>query len=347
MRFVHTADWHLGAARYLPDYLKRQTRGVNAVFKLAMKNKIRTVAVSGDLFDNKNVRPEERDALIKLLLHYDNLGFEILVVNGNHDQDSETYTNLRLLRHLYEHKKFHRLKIAISETGPEFHTVGGQDFLLFPGFYNGDVNEALRKLIKGRDHKPVVLMHEVVKGALADNGFPLEKGIRIDPDLPVKYFALGDLHMHQRIAGVKNAWYCGSPIQHDFGEDGQKGILIVDTDKPKDPTFVEVEGFHPSLITVRRPKDALKYPKDFVRVLLKEATTEELPENVVKTDYVRSKSKMDDGDIKAQVEEATQSPVALLSSFLKNHTHVSREARKRAIKLAEKYYSSSARSSEI
>lgn len=338
-KFIHTGDWHFGAGRgRIPDHLKRQTKGVHAVFKWAMKHKIRHVVVAGDLFDGKDTRPDERDALLRLLLHYDGLGFVIIMVNGNHDQATATYTNLRYILTLYQHKKFENLHIATSDTGPQVVTIEKQPFILLPGFHNGDVNVRIAELNKSCDRPPVVVMHEVVKGAMADNGFPLEKGIKLDPKANVLYYAMGDLHQTQQVSKVPQAWYCGSPIQHDFGEKLPKGFLVVDTKKATKPKFVQL-NLHPQLLNVKGMKKAKKYADDWIKLIVDSVPDEkELPENILDFDYERKTVTLDDAEIEAQVQEASASPLASLKKYLKVKTHLSKEARKLAVSLADRYY---------
>ena len=53
------------------------------------------------------------------------------------------------------------------------------------------------------------------------------------------YVALGHLHLTQEIPGAAPIWYCGSPIQVDFGEEGDaKHVLVVEA-TPKTPAKVQ------------------------------------------------------------------------------------------------------------
>ena len=53
------------------------------------------------------------------------------------------------------------------------------------------------------------------------------------------YVALGHLHRAQPLAGACPVWYCGSPLQLDFGEtQDDKAVLVVDAE-PGRPVTVE------------------------------------------------------------------------------------------------------------
>ncbi|MDR1541720.1 MAG: exonuclease SbcCD subunit D C-terminal domain-containing protein [Clostridiales bacterium] len=61
--------------------------------------------------------------------------------------------------------------------------------------------------------------------------------------LPEKaqYIAMGHLHRPQAVAGLKNAFYSGSPIQYSKSETGYaKSVIIVDVHPGKEPAFEKV-----------------------------------------------------------------------------------------------------------
>ncbi len=155
------------------------------------------------------------------------------------------------------------------------------------------------------DGKPiVVLLHETVSGAVVDNGtvvlglkdkerlgsdHPTVVNAKLwsdidlppvgtpDPDYPdverVTYWALGDIHKYGRVAEAQ--YYCGSPCQHKFGEHPPKGFLIVDTDFPDKPEFVEITyenaGVKPLLNVDELPVEAWSEdPPAFYKLKLSE-----------------------------------------------------------------------------
>jgi DNA repair exonuclease SbcCD nuclease subunit len=68
------------------------------------------------------------------------------------------------------------------------------------------------------------------------------------PDL-FKYVVLGHFHRHQFLGGYPHMFYCGAPIQHSFGDEGEdKGFYIIDTSKRWDVEFVPVPN--PKFITM-------------------------------------------------------------------------------------------------
>jgi exonuclease SbcD len=81
----------------------------------------------------------------------------------------------------------------------------------------------------------LVLAHLVVTGAIMGGGERTSETIEdywVDPpDLNVQaqYVALGHIHKPQGLNLMWPAWYCGSPMQMDFGEEkDEKSVLVFD-----------------------------------------------------------------------------------------------------------------------
>lgn len=325
MKFIHTGDWHFGSSRSLPNYLDRQVSGVKAIFSLAKRLGIDTICACGDLVE-KDLRPHERDALLDLILRADDSGIRLLIVSGNHDILARGYSNLRFLQTLFERKRFKNTYVA-AET-PLIVEITDQPFLLMPGFWEGDLNADIAIWADKCAKPPVVLMHEVVAGAKADNGFPLQHGVRLNPKLPVLYFACGDLHMRQRLPGLKNGFYAGSPIQHDFGEALPKGVLVVDTEAPMKPEFVELAQKFP-LVTVSTAAEVeATTPTAWVRVKADHLIDgQSLSAQVVKVEYAGGKTSVSE---KTGDQKVSTDPLEGLKAYLRDKVGL----RKRSLRLA-------------
>ncbi len=87
MRFIHTADWHIGALRSgLPDdYLARAYDMIEQIIKVTKEQSDGVLVVAGDLFHHKIVTDAERNLLLKALLKMERMGIFTLMINGNHD----------------------------------------------------------------------------------------------------------------------------------------------------------------------------------------------------------------------------------------------------------------------
>jgi exonuclease SbcD len=87
----------------------------------------------------------------------------------------------------------------------------------------------------GSDTVNLVMAHGFVRGGVMGGGERDAQSIEdywIDASVfppSAQYVALGHLHRTQQLPGGAPIWYCGSPIQVDFGEGGDaKHVLLVD-----------------------------------------------------------------------------------------------------------------------
>lgn len=263
MKIVHAADLHLGRSRKLPNYLERQDAMVRGIFDLAAAND-GIVLLAGDIFDRLDLLPRERDIFIRHLCRADAQGITTVMVNGNHDmidEDDGGYTHLRVISAMVEEKRLKRT--VVIETDPASFELPKLGFAVIgvPSYYRKtkEVNKIVAHHCKELATKlPVVaLVHETVLGSRNDFGkkFGIDIGsedhcVTLDPNLPVTYWALGDIHAPQAIEGCQHAWYSGAPIQHDFGDAPRRGVLVVDLDNPTDPQHCTLDGVTP-LVTVR------------------------------------------------------------------------------------------------
>ncbi len=300
---LHTADLHVGDSRNLPGYLERQEKMLYTITELCVDREVDLCVMVGDIFDAKHLKPREKDMFLRWLIEHDRAGkkhkFDTVIENGNHDEVEEGYTHLRQHKIMQDFgmlKSTHIVEADPKLLGP---FKGSIWVAALPARkYKGDeINFAVSALYKkleaklesnqtnipGTEEKVhfVAMVHEAILGAENELGtFRVKKGPKLDPDLPVTYWALGDIHKpFQQI--LPNAWYPGSPIQHDFGdEDTERGVLVVDLEDPVDPEPVLVSGVKPLITLSQVPAE---WPDAIVRF---EGSPEEIadtafPENVV------------------------------------------------------------------
>lgn len=304
MKILHTSDLHIGKSRKLPDYLGRQRQMLNEIYRIAKSREIDLLLVAGDIFDTKMIYPREKDMFLQWVLKLDALAseqdFSVIIMDGNHDLLTEGYTHLRFLRVLQDEGHFKCTDIV--EIEPTLIRKGNVFVGCVPAkYYNTEqlntiVNSLYLKAnklawgesapVENKRHpelKFIAMVHECILGSMNSIGWLADKGPQLDPDLPVDYWALGDIHKYQQVRGVPNAWYSGSPIQHDFSDTDRRGILIVDLDQPTKPEFVELQGVT-KLVTLTEIPD--EWEED--QIVRLEATPDvlaktDLPANVVAT----------------------------------------------------------------
>lgn len=320
MKFVHTADLHVGANRSFPGYLRRQEEMFDSIFDVAYDNNIDTVVIAGDIFhDPDTTTAAETEMVAKKLLAYDAAGFHILMIPGNHDLvDATGHTAIHYLDMLTKHGKFRNSVITETTT---YVTIRDTVFCLLwhrKNHFKEDAHAAVTafrgsSLSVPHDHF-VMVVHETIRGSQTDvrdgrtsSGFhELEKGEEApDESLPVTYWALGDIHKPQGVA--KNAFYSGSPLQTRFGDGWPRGVLVVDTETPEDPRFVAI----PSNRLVQAKSGDPIPPNSYVSWSFdsKEDVVENLPENVVKFSVTPQESSLSlgvDGSLRDKLLEGVK-----------------------------------------
>ena len=86
MRFLHTADWHLGRSFRQASLVEDQAHVLNQLVDLAIHERVDAVAIAGDVYD-RAVPPADAvalldDVLARLVL---GAGIRVVLIAGNHD----------------------------------------------------------------------------------------------------------------------------------------------------------------------------------------------------------------------------------------------------------------------
>lgn len=290
VRLVHTADLHVGKSRTLPDYLERQSLMIDGIYKVAKSKKANLVLMAGDIFESKNIKWNEQMMFISKLFEYDKKGFTSIICNGNHDELATGASHLWLPAMIQNYGGLKNTHIIDGK--PQVVELEDIDLAVIPVVNNNVSTQELKENVEDMyshvsGEKPfVVMLHATISGANTDTGYSISGGPRI-PDLDfVSYWAVGDIHKMQQIG--ERAYYSGSPIQHNFGEEQPKGVLVVDLEKDEEPQvdLVELKGITP-LITIEEKPEV--WPTDcYIRYLGPLEGIIELPENVIKTEGVSS-----------------------------------------------------------
>ena len=86
MKFLHTADWHIGKRLHEYPLVKEQQDALAQIAQIAQKEQVDAVVVAGDLYD-RSLPSEEAVTLVNQALRDLNLTADLplLVISGNHD----------------------------------------------------------------------------------------------------------------------------------------------------------------------------------------------------------------------------------------------------------------------
>ncbi len=257
MKFIHTADWHLGLRLGAHDLTEIQFAQVERVLELCAQHEVDALVVAGDVFEKRTGLATLTKRLTELLKPHIERGLNVILMSGNHD----TPDHLQMMRELLSLGGEAISRLHVIEQPENFEMCGVQwgampypsrDVLArYAREYqetHGDDRDAsmsagyaaqVAKIAANFDgSKPAVFIgHVTVAGVKTPSEMELTytPGLRIGTaDLPrnVSYIALGHIHQPQRIGGecVVPCYYSGNLDRYNRGErqDPQRGVYLVE-----------------------------------------------------------------------------------------------------------------------
>jgi exonuclease SbcD len=262
MRFLHTADWHIG--RTIRGRSRRdEFEAVLAeVIEIARAEDVECLLVAGDIWDQRTATPESDRLVYETLRHCRDHGIQVVLLAGNHDSPKK----LEALGHISEligvytqpevrrpnaggvitiEGREHVARIAAVPFITEGQYVGAAELMglqeQWYGNYADGCAELLRRMCDefAADTVNILTSHLFVNGAQyatkdgSEQLLHIGQAYGVAPQaLPAQpqYIALGHIHRPQQIAeAAARTAYAGSLLQLDFGEaSDRKGVYIVD-----------------------------------------------------------------------------------------------------------------------
>ncbi|QKE72080.1 exonuclease SbcCD subunit D [Arthrobacter citreus] len=326
MKFIHTADWHLGKIVHGVHMTEDQRSILDEFISIIKEEKPDAVVIAGDLYD-KSVSPTEAIELLNDVFHKIVLecNTPILAIAGNHDSAERVDFGSRFMEKegIYLVGKFQTpfKKVILYDAEGEVH------FYLIPYaepsivryiLKNDDIHshdDAMRAIInKIRDEEldPSVRNVFVGHAFVTNNGEPSDEETEGERTLSIggaeyvshhyfkhfNYTALGHLHRAHYV-GNKSIRYSGSPLKYSLSEENhKKGCLIVEI-QGNGELSVEKRQFHPI--------------RDLRSI---EGTIEEIRQHPVNHDYVF---------VKLTDDHMVVQPMEQIRTVYPNAMHVSRK----------------------
>lgn len=254
MKFIHTADWHLGKLFY-GTYLTDEQAWIlrNQFLPLVDEERPDVILLAGDVYD-RSVPPAEAVELFDEMVSEICLARKIpfLVISGNHDSSERLSFGSALLKSsgLYLCGDIERtvapifLKdaygdiafapIPYAETADVRHALGKDEV-----HTHEDAERALSEYLIDQipdGMRKIAIAHDFIAGGTAcDSERPLAIGgtevISADIFAPYDYTALGHLHGPQKAGGSDVIRYSGSLLKYSFSEARQKkGVIVGEID---------------------------------------------------------------------------------------------------------------------
>ncbi len=252
MRFLHTADWHLGRIFHNVHLTEDQGYVLEQLIDIAKTEAVDLVIIAGDIYD-RAVPPNEAVKLLDYVLSEIVGGLEIpiILISGNHDSSERLEFGASLLRknRLYIVGSFPgeiRPIILSDKYGPIYiyPIPYAEPLLIRDKLADASIEDHYTafkviinhiKSIHPIGKRSIIVSHAFVAGGKeSESERPLSIGGvgSISPDIfgDISYVALGHLHRAQYVK-EEHLQYPGSILKYSFSEiSQQKAINLVEMD---------------------------------------------------------------------------------------------------------------------
>ncbi|MFA7296938.1 MAG: exonuclease SbcCD subunit D [Dehalococcoidia bacterium] len=262
MRFLHTADWHIGRTMRGRSRASEFHDVLAELVEIARAEAVDAILVAGDVWDSAAPPPEADrvvyEALSEIVAHE----IQVVLLGGNHDSSKKLEGLGLLAGRLGVHAQFKVLRpdqggMVNIERGDEVARIAAIPWMREGELVNAEQIMGLeehtftqyadhaariyRAMCEGfrRDTVNVLMGHVFVNGARyarldgSERQLHIGQAYGIEPaGLPgtPQYIALGHIHRPQTIhESPVRTEYAGSLLQLDFGEaDEQKRVVVFD-----------------------------------------------------------------------------------------------------------------------
>ncbi len=218
MRFIHTADLHLGLTLKTASFkqVKAHTQRVHEItesfyrlLEVVEKQAIPLLFIAGDFFDHDQLSLSRIETFFNKLKAS---SAEVFIVFGNHD----TFLRNPVYQPMMQGPNIHVLTPA-----SEVHRLDTIDII---GMSTHDFSlERLNAMAFDANKNTVLILHGDLTNP-KDNHYLTD--VNTLKQLPVDYIALGHQHKHEFLA--PHIAYSGNLEPFDFSESGNKGYILGD-----------------------------------------------------------------------------------------------------------------------
>ena len=249
VKFLHTADWHIGRKLQGKDLLEDQQYVMNNLIRKIDETKPDFLIIAGDLYD-RSVPSKEATTLLQELLVKINIecNIPIFAISGNHDsRERLAIGEAWFSKHkFYLHTRLNQAfdKITIEDTDiyllPYFEPFEAREYFEDATLttHNSATKRVIDEIYKNIDMSRINILvaHTFVSGGLeTDSEREISVGtvenVAVEIFEKFDYVALGHLHNPNAIK-EERIKYSGSPMAYSFSEATQtKGMRLVELTK--------------------------------------------------------------------------------------------------------------------
>jgi DNA repair protein SbcD/Mre11 len=260
LKILHTSDWHVGKVLKGRDRHEEHEAVLRSIVETARAEDVDLVLVAGDLFETSAPSPRSQGLVMRALLALREDGRQVVAIAGNHDNPNLLDSVYRpVLGELGLHvlgtprppanggtvrlttRAGEQVTVAALPFLSQRYAVRAAELLLHEAAQHAlDYSRRVAAIVTALteqftpDTVNIVMAHATLLGGRRGGG---ERDVQtaFEYELPpailpasAHYAALGHLHRQQAIAAPCPAFYSGSPLAVDFGEEANEpGALIV------------------------------------------------------------------------------------------------------------------------
>ena len=235
---VHMADLHFGAFN---PYTQYQILMEQVVAKISLLPKIDIISIDGDIFDHKVMSNSDTvlyatkfvDQLVRLSAEK-NATLVILAGTYSHDFDQ-----LKLFYHYMDNNPNSGIDVRVI-TNIQYEWIKGARILMIPEL-NGVDESVYQKFLFGAGWYDEAFVHGTFEGSVYGNITTGNSRLLTAKDfMYCKGLAISG-HVHKSGCFQGFYYYCGSPYRWKFGEEEEKGFLIVAHDLDTQIHYVDFQ----------------------------------------------------------------------------------------------------------
>ena len=270
MKFLHTADWHVGKTLKGRSRLDEQRAVLGQIIGHAREHDVDAVLIAGDLYDTAAPSPDAQQLVVQALLALRDTGAKVIAIAGNHD-NAATFDAYRPLMDAVDITLAGRVRSAgkggvvsfdARSTGERVNVAvlpflsqryavkAAQLVASTPAEMSRDYDAMVREVIDAlaASFTPgavnVMMAHLTVVGGAFGGGERQAQSI-FEYHVPaaafpadVHYVALGHLHRRQTLPAPAPVVYSGSPFAVDFGEQDNIPVVCLVQASPSTPARI-------------------------------------------------------------------------------------------------------------
>lgn len=270
MKFMHTADWHVGKTLKGRDRLEEQRAVLAEIAQIAEEQQVDAVLIAGDVYESAVPSAQAQQLVVQTLLRLRQAGAEVIAIAGNHDHGPtfEAYrplmgvAGITLVGAVRPPDKGGVIRFRARSSGEEVQVAvlpfltqryavrAAEIITQTPSENVRAYDEMIRQLMTAltggfsAGTVNVVMSHLTCIGGAFGGGeraaqsiFEYSVPASIFP-ISAHYVALGHLHRRQSLPSHCPVHYSGSPIAVDFGEQDNTSVVCLIEASPSTPARV-------------------------------------------------------------------------------------------------------------